>query len=301
MRLRLARWLSRADLIGGAGLLAGVALLALLGPLLWPVDPLTGSMLSMFEPPSGSMLSMFEPPSGSIFSILGPPGIDAAGMLHPLGTDQIGRDLLARVIYGTRLSLAIVALAGALGSVLGTGLGLVAGYFGGVIDAVIMRLVDIQLAVPFILLILLVMAVVGPGIGNLVIVLGVTGWAIYARTARARALELRDLEFVEAARAIGASVPRILRHHLLPNLLAPQLVLLTLDLPRLVVLEASVGFLGLGVQPPTPTLGNLIGDGQSYMLNADWLVIAPGLVISALVVGFNLLGDGLARRAGPGA
>ncbi len=268
--------MAAADIICGGTLLAAVILLALAGPLFWPTGPIDGSMLSMFEPP----------------------GIDAAGLLHPLGTDQIGRDLLARVIYGTRLSLAIVALAGLVGSVLGTALGLVAGYFGGAVDAVIMRLVDVQLAIPFILLILLVMVVVGPGIGNLVIVLGVTGWAIYARTARARALELRDLEFVEAARAIGASVPRILGRHLLPNLLAPQLVLLTLDLPRLVVLEASVGFLGLGVQPPTPTLGNLIGDGQSYLLNADWLVIFPGLVISALVVGFNLVGDGLARRAG---
>ena len=269
-----ARHIAAADLLCGGVLLAAIILLALLGPLCWPADPIAGSMLSMFQPP----------------------GRDAAGQFHPLGTDQIGRDLLARIIYGTRLSLAIVLMAGFVGATLGTALGLVAGYFGGAVDSVIMRLVDIQLAVPFILLILLVMAVLGPGIGNLVIVLGVTGWAIYARTARARALELRDLEFVEAARSIGASVPRILRRHMLPNLMAPQLVLLTLDLPRLVVLEASVGFLGLGVQPPTPTLGNLIGDGQSYLLNADWLVIYPGLVISALVVGFNLLGDWLARR-----
>jgi peptide/nickel transport system permease protein len=276
LRQRLAAdHIAAADLVCGGVLLGAIILIALLGPLLWPVDPIAGSMLSMFQPP----------------------GRDAAGQLHPLGTDQIGRDLLARIISGTRLSLAIVLTAGFVGATLGTTLGLVAGYFGGAVDSVIMRLVDIQLAVPFILLILLVMAVLGPGIGNLVIVLGVTGWAIYARTARARALELRELEFIEAARSIGASVPRILRQHMLPNLMAPQLVLLTLDLPRLVVLEASVGFLGLGVQPPTPTLGNLIGDGQSYLLNADWLVIYPGLVISALVVGFNLLGDWLARRA----
>ncbi|HEY2132309.1 MAG TPA: ABC transporter permease [Acetobacteraceae bacterium] len=275
MRPRLAaHHIAAADLVCGGVLLGAIILLALLGPPLWPADPIAASMLSMFQPP----------------------GRDAVGLLHPLGTDQIGRDLLARIIYGTRLSLAIVLMAGFVGATLGTALGLVAGYFGGAVDAVIMRLVDIQLAVPFILLILLVMAVLGPGIGNLVIVLGVTGWAIYARTARARALELRDLEFVEAARSIGASVPRILRRHMLPNLMAPQLVLLTLDLPRLVVLEASVGFLGLGVPPPTPTLGNLIGDGQSYLLNADWLVIYPGLVISAMVVGFNLLGDWLARR-----
>jgi peptide/nickel transport system permease protein len=230
-----------------------------------------------------------------------PPGTVAGGLWHPLGTDQIGRDVLARVLGGTRLSLAIVLLAGLLSAVLGTALGIAAGYFRGAADAVIMRLVDVQLAVPFILLILLVMAVVGPGIGNLVAVLGITGWAIYARTARARALELRELEFIEAARSLGAGPGRILWAHMLPNLLTPQLVLLTLDLPRLVVLEASVGFLGLGVQPPTATLGNLIGDGRSYMLNADWLVIYPGLAIAALVLGFNLLGDGLARRSERGA
>jgi peptide/nickel transport system permease protein len=270
---------AEADLVCGGGMLAVVILLAVLGPLLWPVDPVAGSMLAMFKPP----------------------GTVAGGLWHPLGTDQIGRDVLARVLAGTRLSLAIVLLAGLVSAVLGTALGLAAGYFRGPADAVIMRLVDVQLAVPFILLILLVMAVVGPGIGNLVAVLGITGWAIYARSARARALELRELEYVEAARSLGAGAGRILRVHMLPNLLAPQLVLMTLDLPRLVVLEASVGFLGLGVQPPAATLGNLIGDGRSYLLNADWLVIYPGLAIAALVVGFNLLGDWAARRSERGA
>jgi len=270
----LRQGLAAADIVCGGTLLAVAALLALLGPLCWAVDPINGSLLATFQPP------------GSV----------TAGAWHPLGTDQIGRDLLARIIEGTRISLGIVVVAGLIGSVLGTALGIAAGYFGGVIDAVVMRLVDIQLAVPFILLILLVMAVVGPGIGNLVVVLGVTGWAVYARTVRARTLEIRELEFIEAARAVGAPVHRILARHVLPNVLASQIVLLTLDLPRLVVLEASVGFLGLGVQPPTPTLGNLIGDGRSYLFNADWLVIYPGLVISALVVGFNLTGDWLVRH-----
>jgi peptide/nickel transport system permease protein len=263
-----------ADLVCGGTALVAAALLALAGSVLWKADPINGSLLATFLPP----------------------GATVAGTWHPLGTDQIGRDLLARIIAGTRLSLGIVLVAGAIGSMLGTALGIVAGYFGGAVDAIIMRLVDIQLAVPFILLILLVMAALGPGIGNLVVVLGVTGWAIYARTVRARTLEIREPEFVEAARAVGVPAPRILARHVLPNILAPQLVLLTLDLPRLVVLEASVGFLGLGVQPPTPTLGNLIGEGRSYLFNAQWLVIFPGCVISALVVGFNLTGDWLARR-----
>ena len=224
-------------------LTAAAGLLALLGPLCWTADPINGSLLATFQPP----------------------GATVAGAWYPLGTDQIGRDLLARIIEGTRISLGIVLVAGLVGSVIGTAFGIAAGYFGGAVDTVVMRLVDIQLAVPFILLILLVMAVIGPGIGNLVVVLGVTGWAIYARTVRARTLEIRELEYIEAARAVGVPVHRILARHVLPNILAPQIVLLTLDLPRLVVLEASVGFLGLGVQPPTPTLGNLIGDGRSLL------------------------------------
>jgi peptide/nickel transport system permease protein len=138
--------------------------------------------------------------------------------------------------------------------------------------------------------------VVGPSIGNQIAVLGITGWAIFARVARARTLEVRELEYIAAARTLGLPTSRILLGHLLPNILTPQIVLLTLDLPRLVVLEASIGFLGLGVQPPTPTLGNLIGEGRSLMLVADWLVLWPGVAIAALVIGFNFLGDGLIRR-----
>ena len=268
------RSLARLDLVAGSGLLLAVAALAGLGDVLWHADPLAGSLLATMKPP----------------------GSEVGGISYPLGSDQIGRDMLARLMDGTRISLAIVLAAGALGAILGTALGLCAGYFGGVVDSVIMRLVDVQLAIPFILLILLVMAVIGPGIENLVVVLGVTGWAVYARTARARTLEVRELEYVEAARAVGGGTRRILTHHVLPNILPSQLVLLTLDLPRLVVLEASVGFLGLGVQPPTPTLGNLIGDGRSFLLVASWMAVYPGIVISALVVGFNLLGDGLVHR-----
>lgn len=273
MSRSLARSPSGADGWLGAGLLAAVFLAALAGPLLWNLDPLKGVFTATLRSP----------------------GTVVAGQFHPLGTDQLGRDLLARILAGARHSLAIVLVAGLISALLGTFLGLLAGYAGGWIDALVMRLVDIQLAIPFILLVLLVIAVLGPGVFNVVIVLGVTGWAVFARVARARALEVRELEFVEAARASGARHWRILLRHILPNIMTPQIVLLTLDLPRLVVLEASVGFLGLGVQPPTPTLGNLIGEGRSFMLVADWLVLYPGLVIAALVIGFNFLGDGLLR------
>ncbi len=274
MILRLIR-LSRsdADLIIGGALLAVAVTVALFGRLAWPANPIAGSLFATFRPP------------GSL----------TGGFWHPLGTDQIGRDLLARLIEGMRISLAIVSIAGTIGVLIGTAAGVVSGYNGGIVDALLMRLVDIQLAIPFMLLILLIMAVLGPSTLNLIAVLGMTSWPIYARTARARVLEVREMEFVESARAIGASMPRILVRHVLPNILAPQIVLLTLDLPRLVVMEASVGFLGLGVQPPTPTLGNLIGEGSAFLLNAQWLVVYPGLVISALVIGCNLFGDGLVR------
>ncbi len=262
------------DVLVGAPLLLAVLALAAFGPLLWPPDPITADITATFKPPMTVV----------------------AGTLHPLGTDQLGRDLLARIIAGTRLSLVIVLLAGTIAVILGTLLGLVSGFFGGWTDRIVMRLVDIQLSIPFILLILLVVAVVGPSILNLVLILGVTGWAIFARMARAKTLEVKALDFVRAARALGVPTAGILFRHILPNILTPQIVLMTLDLPRLVVLEASVGFLGLGVQPPTATLGNLIGEGRSYILMADWIVLYPGLVIAALVVGCNLVGDWLIRR-----
>lgn len=267
-------WLKEADFRIGLGLLLLVGLAAVAGPFLWQIDPLRNSLLATFRPP------------GSV----------AAGLWHPLGTDQIGRDLLARLLAGTRLSLGIVLVAGAIGAVIGTAIGVAAGYLRGWVDTLAMRLVDIQLAVPFMLLILLIMAVLGASLVNLIVVLGATSWPVYARTARARVLEVREMEYIESVRSLGASVWRILWRHILPNILPGQIVLLTLDLPRLVVMEASVGFLGLGVQPPTPTLGNLIGEGRSFLLNAPWLVIWPGVVIAALVVGCNLFGDGLVRR-----
>jgi len=258
----------------GDGLLGGLLLLvviipALLAPWLPLPDPLTNNLAAAFSPPGGD---------------------------HLLGTDQLGRDLLSRILSGTRLSLMVVLLAAVIAAVIGSALGMIAGYVGGWLDAIIMRLMDIQLAVPFILLILLVMALFGASLTNIILIMGVTSWAIYARVARAKTLEIRELEFVESVKAMGFSTPRILLRHVLPNLMTPLVVLLTLDIPRLIVLEASIGFLGMGIQPPTPTLGNLIGEGRSYMLFAQWLVLYPGLVIAALVIGCNLLGDSLLRK-----
>lgn len=258
----------------GDGLLGGLLLLlvivpALLAPWLPLPDPLTNDLAAAFSSPGGH---------------------------HLLGTDQLGRDLLSRILSGTRLSLMVVLLAALIAAVTGSALGMIAGYTGGWLDALIMRLMDIQLAVPFILLILLVMALFGASLTNIIVIMGVTSWAIYARVARAKTLEIRELEFIESVKAMGFSTPRILLRHVLPSLMTPLIVLLTLDIPRLIVLEASIGFLGMGIQPPTPTLGNLIGEGRSYMLLAQWLVLYPGLVIAALVIGCNLLGDSLLRK-----
>ncbi|WP_454843418.1 ABC transporter permease [Rahnella aceris] len=258
----------------GDGLLGGLLLLlvivpALLAPWLPLPDPLTNDLAAAFSSPGGH---------------------------HLLGTDQLGRDLLSRILSGTRLSLMVVLLAALIAAVTGSALGMIAGYTGGWLDALIMRLMDIQLAVPFILLILLVMALFGASLTNIIVIMGMTSWAIYARVARAKTLEIRELEFIESVKAMGFSTPRILLRHVLPSLMTPLIVLLTLDIPRLIVLEASIGFLGMGIQPPTPTLGNLIGEGRSYMLLAQWLVLYPGLVIAALVIGCNLLGDSLLRK-----
>ena len=264
-----------ADAMLAITLLIAIVALCIVVPMAWPVDATRGLLTATFRPPLTTVGDQF----------------------YPLGTDQLGRDLLARLGLGTLISLCIVLSASVISVVLGTTLGMIAGYFGGWVDVIIMRAVDIQLAIPFILLILLIVAVIGPSMANLVIVLGVTGWAIFARVARARTLEVRELEYIDASRAIGLSQAGIIFRHVLPNILGPQTVLLTLDLPRLIILEASVGFLGLGVQPPTPTLGNLIGEGRSYILLANWLVLYPGLVIGAFVIGCNLLGDWLVRRA----
>lgn len=274
----LARKLPRRRFYGD-GLLGGLLLLlvivpALLSPWLPLPDPLTNDLAAAFSSP----------------------GTHTASGIHLLGTDQLGRDLLSRILAGTRLSLMVVLLAALIAAVTGSLLGMLAGYVGGWLDALIMRLMDIQLAVPFILLILLVMALFGATLSNIIIIMGVTSWAIYARVARAKTLEIRELEYIESVRAMGFSTARILLRHVLPNLLTPLIVLLTLDIPRLIVLEASIGFLGMGIQPPTPTLGDLIGEGRSYMLLAQWLVLYPGLVIAALVIGCNLLGDNLLRK-----
>lgn len=221
------------------------------------------------------------------------------GALHWLGTDPLGRDLLARLIYGARVTLALAFAAVLLGGVVGGTIGLVAGYAGGLSDRLLMRLTDMQMALPTLLLALLIVAALGPGIGNLVLILALTGWTRFARIVRGQVVSLREREFVLAARAVGAGPVRIMVTHLAPNLLSPLLVLATLELARVILIEAALSYLGLGVQPPTASWGRILAEGEIYIANAWWVVVFPGLAIILTVLAVNLGGDWLRDRLDP--
>jgi peptide/nickel transport system permease protein len=221
------------------------------------------------------------------------------GGSHPLGTDSLGRDVLARIMTGTRISLEIGLTAVVLGGVAGVLVGMVAGYFGGWLDDVLMRISDAVLAIPIVLFALSVLAVVGGGIRNLIFVIAFTQWMIYARTARGETLVIRERPFVIAARSLGAGHVRILRRHILPQLMPSALVLATLNVSTAILLEAGLSFLGLGVNPPTPSLGSMLAEGRQYITRASWLAIYPGVALLLLVLGINLVGDGLRTLIDP--
>ncbi|HET7341143.1 MAG TPA: ABC transporter permease [Methylomirabilota bacterium] len=247
------------------------------------------------------LLSPFDPVEQDLGDLrLKPPGFhDAAGHVHPLGTDHLGRDLMARVIYGARPALLVGFAAVVISGVIGMAAGLVAGYFGGRVDDVLMRLADIQLAFPFILLAIAVIGVLGPSLATIIAVIGVSSWVVYARIVRSAVLSLREREFVQAALALGVGDTRVLLRHILPNALTPWLVVATLDMARVIVIESALSFLGLGVQPPTPTWGGMLADGRVYISTAWWLATFPGLAILVTVLGINLFGDGLRDTLDP--
>ena len=220
--------------------------------------------------------------------------------LHILGTDNKGRDLLSRIIYGSRISLTVGFAAMAVAVTLGTLFGSLAGFFGGLVDTLLMRLVDILLAFPRLLLLLLIITIYrGAGLFTIVLVLGATGWMGVARLVRAQFLQLKELDFAQAARAIGAQSHRIVFRHLLPNAMAPVIVAATLRVGDTILLEAALSFLGLGVTPPTPTWGNIVSDGRSNLAGAWWIATLPGLAIVLTVVCFNLVGDALRDALDP--
>lgn len=239
-------------------------------------------------------IAPYSPVTVDIQHRLGPPAwMEGGTRAHLLGTDQIGRDLLSRVIYGGRVSLLIGTAAVLVSSSIGVLLGLAAGYFAGRIDWTIMTLVNVMLTFPFVLLALAVIAVLGPSLVNMIIVLGVADWPLYARVIRAETMAIREREFVLAGRALGMSHFRIIFNQILPNLVSVIVVIATLQVARVIILESFLSFLGLGVQPPTPAWGNMLGEGRVYMLNSWWIATFPGLAIFITTLTINLMGNAL--------
>jgi peptide/nickel transport system permease protein len=268
----------RPGLIVLLALLAAFALGALLAPWLSPHDPLRQSLLLRLRPPGTS-----NPRLGA----------------YPLGTDDLGRDLLSRILFGARASFEVATLSVVVSLLVGTTLGLAAGWFRGWTATLIMRLVDTVLSVPAILLAVLTVAVLGPSFLNLIVVLGFTRWPRYTRVAYASTLQVATLPFIQAAEMAGARAGRILLRHILPNIAGPLLVVATSEFGLMILFEAGLSFLGLGIQPPTPSWGSIMSAGREYVERAWWLTVFPGLGLFALVVCVNLLGDALRDRLDP--
>jgi peptide/nickel transport system permease protein len=242
----------------------------------------------------GPLVAPYDPDNQDLVNSLSPPSVE-----HLFGTDQYGRDMTSRVIYGTRTALLAVVVADGLALVLGCGMGLVAGFMGGYVDPIIMRVVDVMLAFPYLLLALIIVAALGPGLTHSMIAIGIVYTPRYARVIRGQVLAVRSMDFIRAARAGGASRTRIMLLHVLPNSFSPILAMATLQAGSVVLETAGLSFLGLGAQPPSPDWGALLADGQSYFLSAWWIATFPGLAIFCVVLGFNLLGDALRDHFDP--
>ena len=228
-----------------------------------------------------------------------PRRLEGPSVAHPFGLDELGRDILSRILEGARISLLVGLAVVSVSSVVGMLLGSIAGYFGGRVDDVISRVVDVLMAFPGILLAIALVAVLGPSLANVVIALSAIGWVGYARLVRSQALRAREFEFVQAARALGAGPARIVLKHVLPTAFPAVIVQATLGMAGAIIAEAALSFLGLGVQPPTPSWGTMLDAGRSHLFDAPHLTIFPGLAIATLVLGFNFLGDGLRDRVDP--
>jgi len=271
-RIRLFAPLAGAGALPlGIALIAGWCLVALAAPLIAPYDPIAQDISRALLPP---------------------------GLAHPMGTDNFGRDVLSRVIWGARIDLTMGVVGVLAPFVIGCAVGLVAGYAGGLLDGVLMRILDVAISFPFLVLVIAIVAVVGPGLFGFFLALACVGWVSYARIIRTRTLVLKGADFVLAARTLGFGVPRILFRHILPNALAPALVFLMSDVVLTILLGSSLSYLGLGVAPPTAEWGVMIAEGQTFIASAWWICLFPGLAIVVLALGFSLIADGLAARLG---
>ncbi|MBW3554745.1 MAG: ABC transporter permease [Gemmatimonadetes bacterium] len=258
----------------GLVLVVVLYLIAFMAPLLAPYDPIAQGDLTT---------TGYLPPSGDYW----------------LGTDQFGRDIMSRIIYGARISLAIGFIAVAIAIILGSLLGAIAGYIGGKVDAAIMRFTDMVMAFPRLILLIMIIALFEPSLTLIILVLGLTQWPGTARLVRGEVLSLREQEYIQAARALGFGRWRIILRHLIPNVLAPVIVAATLGIGNTIVLEAGLSFLGMGIQPPTPSWGTLVADGRQNLIGAWWVATFPGLAIVVTVLAFNLVGDGLRDALDP--
>ena len=267
LRLRARAPILRNPLnVVALALIALFALCALFAPLLAPYDPLLQDLGTRLRPPSAE---------------------------HWLGTDSLGRDIASRILYGARISLIIGVVVVTAAGIVGTAIGLVAGYAGGLVDEALMRLTEVFLAFPALILAMAIAGALGPSLTNAIIAIAAVTWAVYARLVRGQILSLRRREFVEAARAMGASRTRIVVRHLLPNALAPLMIQASFDLGSSIIAAAGLSFIGFGAQPPTPEWGVMISEGRNYISTQPWLSLFPGLAILLAVGSFNLLGDGL--------
>jgi peptide/nickel transport system permease protein len=271
-RRALRRLLARRTAVFGLVVVVLVALFAVAAPWVAPFDPIATSWSLVRKAPNGA---------------------------HWFGTDEVGRDLFSRVIWGGRASLAAGVISVSIAVGVGVPLGMLAGYVGGLLDAAISRLTDAMLAIPFLILAIALAAFLGPSLGNAMIAIGVTATPIFVRLARGQVLAVRAEEYVEAARAVGNPPVRILLRHILPNILPPVIVQATLAIAAAIIAEASLSFLGLGQQPPSPSWGSMLNTAQRFLTQAPWMAIFPGLAIFVSVLAFNLLGDGLRDALDP--
>jgi peptide/nickel transport system permease protein len=259
-------------------LVAVVGLVALLAPSLAPYDPLDGDLLARLQPPAWAA---------------------AGSARHWLGTDPVGRDLLSRLIFGARVSLIVGLSSAVVAATIGVTLGVLAGFHGGSVDRAISLVTDVMMAFPLVLLALAVVALLGPSLLNMIVVFAATSWFLYARMARGATLSLREREFVTAARAAGAPEARIIARHVLPNLVGPVIVVASFEVARVIVTEAALGFLGLGVPPPSPSWGSMLAEGREFVQTAWWVSVFPGVALMTTALGVNFLGDGLRDLTDP--